>query len=63
MGNYTGGEKMNWQEFIAMGGYAFYVWTSYFIALLVLIVNVLMPVIQRKRFMRQQLLRLCRRNQ
>lgn len=28
------------QEFFAMGGYAFYVWTSYAVALVVLLANV-----------------------
>ena len=28
---------MNWQEFFAMGGYAFYVWTSYGITFALLI--------------------------
>ncbi|WP_305910192.1 heme exporter protein CcmD [Methylomarinum sp. Ch1-1] len=44
---------MNWQEFFAMGGYAFYVWTSYGICLLVLMANVIMPILQRKQLMRQ----------
>ncbi len=44
---------MNWQEFFAMGGYAFYVWTSYGICLLVLLVNVVLPVFQRKQLVRQ----------
>ena len=39
----------SWSEFFAMGGYAFYVWTSYGIALLVLIYNIVMPMIHRKK--------------
>ncbi|MBT8129717.1 MAG: heme exporter protein CcmD [Gammaproteobacteria bacterium] len=39
----------NWSEFFEMGGYAFYVWTSYGIALLVLIYNIVMPMIHRKK--------------
>ncbi|RMD70437.1 MAG: heme exporter protein CcmD [Gammaproteobacteria bacterium] len=35
---------MNLREFFSMGGYAFYVWTSYALALFVLIANVWMPV-------------------
>ena len=54
---------MNWQEFFAMGGYAFYVWASYLCAFIVLAVNIIVPVFQRKRFMRQQMLRLRRRDQ
>lgn len=51
---------MNWQEFFAMGGYAFYVWVSYAITFVVLLVLVIMPIVQRKQFMRQQALRLKR---
>ena len=31
---------MNWGEFFAMGGYAVYVWCSYALAAVVLIVNI-----------------------
>lgn len=48
---------MSWQEFLAMGGYGFYVWTSYGICLVVLVANVLIPVIQRKQFLRQHALK------
>lgn len=34
---------MNWAEFFAMGGYAFYVWGSYLLAAVVLALNVLIP--------------------
>ena len=44
---------MNWQQFFAMGGYAFYVWTSYGVALIVLVALVAAPVIQRKLFLRR----------
>jgi len=39
---------MNLDEFFHMGGYAFYVWTSYGIALLVLLANVVAPLRQRR---------------
>lgn len=42
-------------EFFAMGGYGFYVWSAYGITLLLLIVNVVVPIRQRKQFFRQQL--------
>jgi len=42
---------MNLNEFLHMGGYAFYVWTSYGIALLVLVVNILMPLRQRRKLL------------
>lgn len=48
---------MSLQEFLAMGGYAFYVWTSYGICLIVLLANVVIPIIQRKNFLRQQALK------
>jgi heme exporter protein D len=36
-------------EFFAMGGYAVYVWPSYFLAAIVLIANILAPLQQHKR--------------
>lgn len=43
---------MTLAEFFAMGGYAFYVWTSYGITFAVLLVNILLPVLQRKTLLR-----------
>lgn len=48
---------MSLQEFFAMGGYAFYVWTSYGLTLLVMLANIIIPVWQRKQFFRQSLKR------
>ena len=42
---------MNLNEFFHMGGYAFYVWTSYGIALAVLLLNVILPLRQRKKLL------------
>jgi heme exporter protein D len=42
---------MNLNEFLHMGGYAFYVWTSYGIALVVLLVNIIAPTRQRKKLL------------
>ncbi len=39
------------KEFFAMGGYAFYVWTSYGLALVVLTINLLAPIRQRRRLL------------
>ena len=39
---------MNWAEFFAMKGYAFYVWGSYGMALLVFIVEVMLVRHRRK---------------
>lgn len=36
-------------EFFNMGGYAFYVWTSYGIAFLVLLANLIQPILQQRR--------------
>ncbi len=43
---------MNLTEFFAMGGYAFYVWISYGIALVVLALNIIVPLTQQKRVLR-----------
>ena len=42
---------MTLNEFLDMGGYAFYVWTSYGIALAVLLINVILPLRQRKKLL------------
>lgn len=42
---------MNLNEFLHMGGYGFYVWTSYGIALVVLLANVLAPFFQRRKLL------------
>ncbi len=39
------------KEFFAMGGYAFYVWTSYGIALVVLVANLIAPLMLRRRLL------------
>ncbi len=36
-----------------MGGYAFYVWTAYGVCFIILLVTVLLPIFQRKQFLRQ----------
>ncbi|MEI6413976.1 MAG: heme exporter protein CcmD [Pseudomonadota bacterium] len=38
-------------DFLAMGGYAFYVWTAYALALGVLVVNLVSPFIYRRRLL------------
>ncbi len=40
---------MNWSEFFNMGGYAFFVWTSYALTLIVVVANVVSPIMQRKK--------------
>lgn len=39
-------------EFFNMGGYAFYVWTSYGIAAVVLVANLMAPLRLRRRLLR-----------
>ena len=39
---------MNWAEFFAMNGYAFYVWGSYGVALLVFAVEIVLVRNRRK---------------
>ncbi len=46
---------MSLAEFFAMGGYGFYVWTSYALTLIVLVANIVIPVIERRQFFRQSL--------
>ena len=50
---------MTLAEFLHMGGYAFYVWTSYGITLVVMIVNLVKPIMYR----RQLIAKLARRQQ
>ncbi len=40
---------MNWSEFFDMGGYAFFVWTSYGLTLIVIVANIVSPIMQRKK--------------
>lgn len=49
---------MNWLEFFAMKGYAWYVWGSYGIALLVFIIEIMLVRYGRKNTLQQ--LRLLR---
>ncbi len=44
---------MNWSEFFAMKGYAFYVWGSYGMALLVFIVEIALVRHKRKLVLQQ----------
>ena len=54
MGEKPAGENlMNLESFFAMGGYAFYVWTSYGLTAAVLLFNLIAPIVQRKQLFRQ----------
>lgn len=50
---FIGDIAMSLENFLAMGGYAFYVWTSYGLTLAVLLFNLLAPIVQRKQLLRQ----------
>ncbi|MEN8216984.1 MAG: heme exporter protein CcmD [Pseudomonadota bacterium] len=39
-------------EFFHMGGYAFYVWTSYGLALILLVANIIIPFNQERTLLR-----------
>ena len=41
---------MSLDEFLSMGGYAFYVWTSYGVTFCVLLANIIITIMQRKQF-------------
>lgn len=47
-------------EFFHMGGYAFYVWTSYILVLVVMLANFIIPI-QREKKLLQQIARQIRR--
>ena len=40
---------MSLTEFLHMGGYGFYVWSSYGLTMIVLVMNLLMPIWRRKK--------------
>ena len=43
------GSEFSWSEFFAMGGYAFYVWMSYGLTFLVIVLNIVMPIMHRRK--------------
>jgi len=47
------GSEFSWSEFFAMGGYAFFVWWSYGLTLAVIVLNIVMPVVQRKKVIKR----------
>ncbi|MCH2339427.1 heme exporter protein CcmD [Pseudomonas sp. NPDC047963] len=50
----------SFSEFIAMGNHGLYVWTSYGISLAVLVLNVALPVMARRRYLQDEARRLRR---
>lgn len=43
---------MNWGEFLAMGGYALYIWAAYAVALAVIVIEVVLLVLRRRNILR-----------
>jgi len=50
----------SWHEFITMGGYAVYVWSSYGIALVIMLANAILPGRQQRRLLKEILHRMNR---
>jgi len=50
----------SFSEFIAMGNHGLYVWTSYGISLVVLVLNVVLPMLARRRYLQDEARRLRR---
>lgn len=44
---------MSLAEFFHMGGYALYVWPAYAIALLVLVLNIVLPILRQRQQLRK----------
>jgi heme exporter protein D len=55
--NLAGETGMSLESFLYMGGYAVYVWPAYGVTALVLVINVILPILQRKQLLRQISLR------
>ena len=43
---------MSWSEFISMGGYGVYVWSAYGFAIVILVINVIIPMRRRSVVLR-----------
>ena len=44
---------MSLTDFLSMGGYGVYVWSSYGITLVALILNIVLPVLKERKTMRE----------
>ena len=55
-------EFNSFAEFIAMGRHGLYVWLSYGITAVIVAYNVVQPVLQRRRLLKEQAQRLRREN-
>jgi heme exporter protein D len=43
---------MSWSEFISMGGYGVYIWSAYGFAIVILVINVIIPMRRRSVVLR-----------
>ena len=43
------GSEFSWSEFFHMGGYATFVWSSYGLALVMVVFNIVSPMLEHKR--------------
>lgn len=43
---------MSWSEFVSMGGYGVYVWSAYGFAIVILVINVIIPMRRRSVVLR-----------
>ncbi|AQL36901.1 heme exporter protein CcmD [Pseudomonas syringae] len=50
----------SFSDFLAMGRHGLFVWSAYGLCLLVLLINVTLPVLARRRYLQQQAQRLKR---
>ena len=50
----------SFSEFIAMGNHGLYVWTSYGVALAVMVLNVTLPIMARRRYLQDEARRMRR---
>ncbi|AHK16341.1 MULTISPECIES: heme exporter protein CcmD [Thalassolituus] len=53
-------EFNSFAEFIAMGKHGLYIWLSYGITAVIIAVNVVQPILRRRRLMKEQAQRLRR---
>ena len=53
-------EFNSFAEFLAMGRHGLYVWLSYGITAVIVVINVILPMMQRRRFLKEQRQRMRR---